>query len=167
MKRRWTILKFARAYNGPKMRNFSNVVFNSDPQGLVNFALKGLKKLVESQGYFTQFESSTRELEEWSEESDVVGQFVEEAIRGEFSTQLVKHEDAKIERKVLYDMFNEWQKDSGYHLRPMSKIEFFKRVKSKAFEVKTIKGVRYFSGLGELTSKHTASNEPKLNNDNI
>lgn len=167
MKRRWTILKFARPYTGPKMRNFSNVVFNSDPQGLLNFAIKGLKKLVESQGYFTQFESSMRELEEWSEESDVVSQFIDEATRGESSNHLVKHENAKIERKILYDMFNEWQKDSGYHLRPMSKIEFFKRVKSKGFEVTTIKGMRYFAKLGELTSKHIAANEPQLSNDNI
>lgn len=167
MKRRWTILKFNQTYSGSKMRNFISYVFNSDPQGLVNFAVMGLKKLVESQGYFTQFESSTKELEEWSEESDVVSQFIDEALRGEFSTHLVKHENAKIERKVLYDMFAEWQDGAGYRNNVMTKIQFFKRVKSKGFEVKTINGVRYFAKLGELTSKHTASNEPKLSNDNI
>jgi putative DNA primase/helicase len=167
MKRRWTILKFDRAYTGPKMRNFAGQVFTSDPQGLINFAIMGLKKLVESQGYFTQFESSTKELEEWSEESDVVAQFLEEAIRGETGNQLVKHENAKIERKILYDMFNEWQESSGYRNQAMHKIQFYKRVKSKGFEVKTIAGVRYFAKLGELTAKHLASNEPKLSNDNI
>lgn len=167
MKRRWTILKFNKVFTGEKSRNFPSRVFNSDPQGLINFAIMGLKKLVESQGYFTQFEGSMNELEKWSEESDVVGQFIEEAIRGEIASKLVKHENAKMERKVLFDMFNEWQEESGYRNRPMSKIELFKRVEGKGFEVKTIKGVRYFAGLGELSSTHTASNLPELNNEEI
>lgn len=167
MQRRWTILKFMSAYSGPKMRNFAGQVFNSDPQGLINFAIIGLKKLVESQGYFTQFESSTRELEEWSEESDVVGQFLDECIRGENSTPLVKHDDAKIERKTLYNMFAEWQDESGYKYNAMSKIEFFKRVKGRGFDVKASNGVRYFVKLGELTARSAVANIQKESSDII
>jgi len=122
---------------------------------------------VESQGYFTQFESSSRELEEWSEESDIVSQFLEEAVRGEIGTHLVKHEDAKIERKILYDMFSEWQEESGYKYDGMHKIQFYKRVKAKGFDVKTIQGVRYFAKLGELSTRNPASNTENKINDAI
>lgn len=167
MKRRWTILKFNRSYSGPKMRNFVSVVFNSDPQGIINFAIRGLKQLVESQGYFTQFESSSRELEEWAEESDVVAQFIDEALRGECDFNLVSNENAKIERKTLYDAFAQWSEDSGYRNTVMHKIQFFKRMKSKGYEVKTIKGVRYFAKLGELAAHKPTESASNLNNDNI
>lgn len=152
MQRRWTILKFNKVYDGPKSRNFASRVFNSDPQGIVNFAVMGLQRLVDSQGYFTNFNSSKAELESWAEESDTISQFLDQALNGETEIGLVKHENSKIERKVLWDFFAKWQDDSGHRYNLITKSVFYKRIESKGYKVKTIAGVRYFSGLGELAS---------------
>lgn len=165
MNRRWTMLKFDKIYDGQKTRNFTDKVFRHDPQGLINFALIGLRKLVESQGYFTQFASSENELKEWANESDLVQQFLDEALNGEYEVELVKHEDAKIERPALYSIFALWQEKSGYkNNNAMGKMEFFKRMKSKKISVKTIRGARYFHGIGEFSG---ASNAMKNNDDKI
>ena len=83
MKRRWSIIKFNKTYDGPKSRNFAAKVFNDDPQGVINFALYGLNRLVKSQGYFNEFDSSIEALNEWSTESDLIAQFLDEAFHNE------------------------------------------------------------------------------------
>lgn len=165
MKRRWTIFKFDHTFSGDRRRNYAGTVFNHDPEGILNFAIMGLKRLVENQGYFSQVESSTKALEKWGEESDVVGQFLDEACRGETDLHLVKQDGVKIERKILYMAFSEWQEKSGYKNRVMTKVELFKRMDEKGFEVQSSNGKRYFIGIGELTAQSLAASIPenKLN----
>lgn len=152
MQRRWTIYKFDKAYTGPKMRNFVSHVFNSDPQGIINFAIGGLHRLVESQGYFTKFDASEIELKNWGEESDTIAQFIDAGLHGETHIGIVKHENAKIERKVIWDIFNKWQEDSGHKYTAITKAVFYKRLAAKGYEIKTFAGFRYFVGLGELAT---------------
>jgi len=135
MQRRWTILKFNKTYDGPKSRNFASRLFQLDPQGIVNFAVQGLQRLVDSQGYFTDFSSSKAELASWSEESDTISQFLDQALNGETEIGLVKHDNAKIERKILWDLFAKWQDDSGHRYNLVTKAVFYKRIAAKGYNL--------------------------------
>lgn len=167
MKRRWTILKFNRKYDGPMKRNFAHMMFKNNSQGIVNFAINGLVKLVESQGKFTTFASSNNELEEWAEDSNLFKQYLDHALNGETDLDLVKHENAKIERKSLWDEFNVWQEESVVMSRRIGRNDFYKLVCGAGFTIKIVDGVRYFSGLGALTDVVENNNSVNQKNSDI
>lgn len=168
MQRRWTILQFNKTYDGPKSRNFSSKVFNADPQGVVNFAIMGLQRLVESQGYFTEFKSSTAALESWALESDIVAQFLEDAKNNELDVEISFGKEDKIERKVLWDIFSRWQEKNGHRYNDfMKKFVFYKRINAKGYKTRLFEGSNYFSGLGELKPSQVASNNATKGSDII
>lgn len=164
MKRRWSLFKFNKAYDGPKSRNFAAQVFRNDPQGVLNFAILGLQRLVGSQGYFTEFKSSNEELKAWGEESDVVAQFLDAALHNETEIPIQFGEELRIERKLLWEMFFKWQEDSGLRYDMTLKQTLYKRIAAKGYKLVKIKGAYYFKGLGESNNLNATQN---INTDTI
>lgn len=148
--RRWSLVKFNRKFTGKKQRNIDSIVFNKDPEGVLAFAIMGLKRIIEKQGYFTTFKASNEDLKQWSMESDFIGQFLDECFNGDGEVSLVKHENAKIKRATLWAMFKDWQDEALVMRDRIGKFSFFEAMSNKKFKVKILNGYRYFSGLGEL-----------------
>lgn len=132
MNRRWTIVRFNNVYRGRKMRNFAHVCFQHNPQGIVDFALNGLRRLVNNQGYFSKFDASAKELKAWALESDVVGEFVEEIKIGEVSG-VFHSESGRIERRRFYEYFMEWQEAAGYKNNIVKRKDFFKALRAMGY----------------------------------
>lgn len=146
MERRWTIIRFNNVHRGRKMRNFAHVCYRYNPQGVVNFALMGLRRLVDNQGYFTKFDASNKELESWALESDIVGEFISEVKLGEVEEILIL-ESGKIKRKELYAEFAKWQEAVGYKNNIMNSKTFYKSLRSMGFEEGWVGSSPAFIGL--------------------
>lgn len=150
--RRWTFIEFAKFV--PKtghIQDFAEHVFRLGSDGVLRFALLGLARLCESGGHFTVPESSRAKMQAWQLASDPIGQFLDEIRDGEVrdgNTQVVVDDGARWERKQAWTTFVAWFEDTFRFAPRMGKIQFFSRLEGSGFEVKTIKGVRYFAGLG-------------------
>lgn len=161
--RRWSLIKFEKPFTGKAMRNIDSVIFDSDPQGLLSFAVAGLKKVIEAQGYFTSFEASQEEMRDWSLDSDTVGQFLEYSIDDEIS--LVIHENAQIKRSELGKKFYVWQDENLTIKEKISKHGFYKALRERGFKEKKSDGVMYFAGLGESIDESACGNLGNVSDD--
>ncbi|NJM94500.1 MAG: hypothetical protein HC842_07415 [Cytophagales bacterium] len=149
--RRWTIIKFDTVHTGPKRRNYAEWCFKQNPQGVINFAVKGLKRLIENQGYFAEFQASKEQLREWGESNDLISQFLkDEGKIDESSKPIGVGEGLKIERLTLWNMFKEWQDHAGHRYDAMKKFEFYQQLRQRGIFEKRDNSGRYFAGIGEL-----------------
>ncbi len=150
--RRWTFIGFnVVVAKGNYDLGYADYCFQAGPEGILNFALRGLADLLDSGGKFAQPESGAAKMEEWQLRTDLVGSFIAEMKRGEIDDETSKFtvsENARIERKRLWGIFTSWLRD-GHAIPPrVQRTEFFKRIREMKFVEKRIRGVDYFSGLG-------------------
>jgi phage/plasmid-associated DNA primase len=153
--RRWTFLEFNNVFATDQHNfNFAEKVWGAGPQGILNYAVKGLRKLLEGEGKFTQPRSGKNEIEAWQLENDVVGSFFKAIKEGEIESQnqvLVEGRDLKMERPKLYAEFNKWREESGVK-KHVSRIKFFKQaVRGKSTPVQRVvktEGTFYVYGIG-------------------
>lgn len=132
-------------------KEYHQWVFDQNPQGIINFAVQGLLRLIANKGHYTQPHSSQAQMEDWQLESDVVGRFMHEVKDGLISekNRTVKLDpQARFERKMLWEVFLDWHVSDRGNAPKIGKSQFFKAVESKGYQVLTIKGVRCFSGIG-------------------
>jgi phage/plasmid primase-like uncharacterized protein/phage/plasmid-associated DNA primase len=150
--RRWTFLGFHRVMaRGNYNKEYASWCFERGPQGILAFALYGLESLLKAGGHFTQPTSGSAKMEEWHLETDVVGQFLRDVEEGEVldnQTVVVRDREAKIERKRLWEVFKAWHEDARGSAPRFDRMTLYKRLVQKGFEVKTVRGVRLFAGLG-------------------
>lgn len=129
--RRWTFLEFNNVFATDSHNfNFLEEVWNAGPDGIISYAVRGLTRLLESKGNFTQPRSGKRELEKWQLENDVVGAFLKAIKEGEVynANQVMTFvEGGKIERPQLYEEFNRWREESGIK-KGLSRIKFFEQM---------------------------------------
>lgn len=154
--RRWSLIKFNSIYNGKKQRNVDATIFDSNPEGVLAFAILGLKDIIKNQGFFTAGKTSKADLKDWQLDSDVVGQFLEYSQDEE--SPLVIHEDCQIKRSILGAKFYTWQDESMPHSKKISKHEFFNLLRNKDFSEKIVRGTTYFTGLGESINASACGN---------
>lgn len=137
-------------------KEYHQWVFEQNPQGVINFAVAGMLRLIQNSGHYTQPQSSHAKMEEWQLESDVIGVFLKELGEGLISDKnrvVLLDAKARIERKCLWELFLDWHKLEKGSAPRIGKIKFFALLQSKGFAVgQDAKGIRYFSGIGlELT----------------
>lgn len=130
-------------------------IFDSDPQGVFNFALDGLRRLCERQGAYTQSASGQAGVKDWQTKSDEAAShltdFLQDVSEGEVSHQnnlISVRQDLKIQRKVLWDVFKEHFEGVQSKFKMPSKFAIYKAMTRCGYEVKTLDGVRYFHGIG-------------------
>ena len=148
--RRATILemKAFKVEEGKVNREFAHEVFDASPQGVLNFALAGLDRLLESGGNFTQPGSGRDAMEVWQDEFDPVTQFLKELEAGELRGQvnLEGKEEDTIERKKLWENFVEWHQETYQKPSRISRIKFYEKVGARFMLVKVV-GTYKFKGL--------------------
>lgn len=148
--RRWTFIKFdAFTPQGQYDKEYWDYCFEKSPEGILNFAIGGLRDLIESGGHYATTKSGVSKLDEWQKEADLVGQFLSCVASGEILDANTKLKEGKgrIERTVLWNIFSTWQKESYPHAsRYLNKFQFYALLRSSGLVEKKIDGVNYFGG---------------------
>jgi len=152
--RRWTFISVDRHKTEPGKyrKNFANWVFDQNPQGVLNFALRGLEDLIAMGGHFEVTESGAREMVNWQKSNEVVASFLD-AIRGnevDTNTRLFMSETAKMRRALLFKNFKMWCEESGWSGRgaPMTNQKFYGALRQKGFEECILDGYTLVKGIG-------------------
>ncbi len=132
--------------------DYAQHVWRSGAQGIVTRAIQGLKRLALQGGHFTVPDSSITEIAEWKEgQGDLVQDFIQDIRNGECEVDknntLIEDKLAQIERRMLWECFVSWTKESALNQRVMSKIKLFSRIRELGFTDCKVDGVRYFRGL--------------------
>lgn len=150
--RRFVVLEF-NSFKAPKENlNFEETLWHAGFEGILNFAIKGLLDLLSQGGNFIALASSVAAIEEHAKESDPVAQYLD-AVRTkevEGFQQVIIETGARIERKNLWESFSKWQQDKVHPNAKVTLINFYRTLRNKGFTVKTVRGVRFFDGIGTL-----------------
>jgi putative DNA primase/helicase len=151
-KRRWS---FIHCHTMDKSENqdydFANRVFETSPEGVIIWAIEGLKRLVEN-GKFTTFKSDYEAVNTWETENDSIGLFLNDLLNGEVSS-IRLGESGKIERKTLFRIYCDWYEESYNKKSTFGRNKFLSRFEAKSsekFKLKIVDGIRFFSGLEYL-----------------
>lgn len=149
--RRWTFLGFHHPVpKGDYSIDYWDWCFEQNPQGVLNFALAGLKRLLAQRGMFTNPDSGKAKMEQWQINSDVVGQFLRDIKEGETIakfTQVSTENNGVVERKQLWETFRVWHEEVHSRKPSIGRSRFYESLEATGIVVKTIQGVRYFCGL--------------------
>lgn len=147
MLRRWSIVHLAnmkRAENPDE--GYANWAFDQCPEGVLAWALVGLRRLLANRGIFTQFEAERNTVKEWQSGRDSVQQFLNDLRDNEVPGFRLKI-DAKVIRKTLWNAYVSWCKDALSGSPKMGRNTFFAAIESKGRPLKLLDGVRYFGGI--------------------
>jgi len=150
--RRWIIVLFPNVVENPdptlkfKLTRDENV-----KSYILKWMVEGLKRLLRN-GKFS-YDLSTEEIEEfYSQASDSVKTFIDEHI--------VKDPNASISRTELYEKYVAFCKRKGYPV--LSRTAFVRRINGyTGAGTKTVRGVRYFTGIRYVENKETNEEEPQ------
>jgi len=142
--RRWTFLQFNNTVKGAYHRNFASIVFRKNPEGVLNFAMQGLKDLVESGGIFFNPETSKETQADWQVDSDYVQQFLDDMKDGEAAARF--EDEAKIKRADFWGIFNDWMKANVKQNHDMRKKDFFDALKTKGHTAYKSEGIYKYKG---------------------
>lgn len=152
--RRWTFLRFnqvvARA-GGDYDKEFDQACFEASPQGVLNFALAGLRDLLQARGHYTNPVSGKELIEDWQSARDPVALFVKAVADGEIlegGTKLILDPEAEITRPQLWLAFELWFKSENPAGRVMGRTQFFAAMRNRKFRERKTEKARYFMGLG-------------------
>ncbi len=149
--RRWTFIEFAKfSPTGNYDKEYHDFVFESSPQGMLNFALQGLDDLLGARGHYTGSASGKAKMEEWQLRSDPVGQFLKDMEEGDIldgTTKLIVGVEGEIARHNLWEYFKTWRMDQDGSALRIGKKQFFGLMRCKKYPEKKSDGVWYFMGL--------------------
>ena len=156
--RRTTIVKFDKSFtnNGQKYdREYAFKVFSECPEGILNFAVKGLNRLIENGMQFTVPESGMQAMDEWMLENDPVGLFIEDLRIGEVSgidKDPVIDSEAEISRADLWLVFEKWLGMVGRKNSRINRSKFYALFEAKGFNAKRTAQGRFFKGVGHVNN---------------
>lgn len=148
---RWTLIRFDRVLQGPGMDDYDKFCFDVEPRGILNFALQGLREVLETGGVFEGSGAGVQELEHWQMRGDTLGLFFKALDEGELSdgnSKVTRGENHKIERKQFWEIFKVWH-EAEFNFAPnLGRTTFFDMVRSRKIEERKTNGVLYFMGIG-------------------
>jgi phage/plasmid primase-like uncharacterized protein len=150
--RRWTFIGFEKhVAKGNYPKDYWDWCFEQSPQGILNFALDGLRDLLANNGHFTVPASGRVKMDEWQRAADPVGRFLDDLREGEVSdsnTKIFEGEDHRIARPKLWTLFVEWHKTVQNRPPALGRTTFYNALRERKIPEKVIDGVRYFHGIG-------------------
>lgn len=149
--RRWTFITFNNVVTSEGERSFKDIdswLFEQNPQGIFEWALQGLKRLLTNDGEYTQPASGAEVMKEW--QTDIVEEFLSAiregtAIVDDFHA-LIFDDEARINKGVLANKFFEWCRSSLLRTA-LGKNTLYKRLRDLGVSEVVIDGVRYFKGI--------------------
>jgi phage/plasmid primase-like uncharacterized protein len=127
--RRWVFIHCRKIIQQQKyILDYWDYVYEKSPQGILNFALAGLRDLVESGGHFIFPQSSKAAMKTMQEEGNPVRAFLSDIERGEeitANTRLVRVPNARLRRARLYEIYQAWSLGSGLP-RTLTRPQFYR-----------------------------------------
>lgn len=151
--RRWTFIPcnyFQRDIADHDKHRIDKIM-DAGMQGIINFAVEGLKDLLESQGHFFVPDSGREKMRKWQVQNDPIQSFFE-AIRDGEVPDLTLDPNGKCFTKVLWEHFVAWHQDA-YNARPrVSKMRFFEKVVGNLGAKSKYDGHWIFRGVESKTS---------------
>jgi len=162
--RRITFISFNKTFSGAmadpyhdydydkKVQGFDRHLFEkivkSNPQGIINFAIKGIREVLANNCKFINPKSGIKDLKEWQEENDIVFSFLND---DSAATWIAKDLNEKIKRSELSCRFKEWCMHWSNKGAGITRNKFYKRLRDLGYNEIKSDGVIYFRGL-----KHAA-----------
>ncbi len=150
--RRWTFLEFlAVVTKGQYAKDYVDYCFNQGPEGILAFALEGLKDLLEQKGHFSNPESGKRAMEKWQLRTDPVGRFFAEMGEGQLDDEncrFIVAKEARLDRARTWVVFRDWLREGDTFPDRMGRTAFFDRVRAMGFVDKRTKTGWIFEGFG-------------------
>lgn len=142
MERRVRLVEFTRDLtNGPGSKpilDYCDLVFNSSPEGILNFMLEGLESLVSNGGKFSELRSSASALASWQLESDPIGMYLEELKSGygnaECTVKLQPDGSSKVLRRTLFEVFVDWCKWANVNHNHIHARAFYKSLRDRGHQ---------------------------------
>lgn len=161
--RRMTIIKFTKSFtsNGKKYdRDYARKMFGHCPEGILNFAIEGVKRLIANEWVFTIPQGGKEAMEEWNLESDPVGLFLRDIELNEVSgidKDPCIDPNQMINRGDLWKIFDKWKDEVGRNYSKITRNKFYKIVEEKGYSQRRSSTERMFKGIGYV--KDTTSIE--------
>lgn len=118
--------------------NYANDAFDENPSGILNWALEGLLRLLNSKGKFTTHESERRKIESWQLEHDFIYQFLLDLGQGEVPG-LRYSPEGKVKRSLIWEIFVEWYKVCYGRNPRIGRNKFLSALEEKCPELRTEK----------------------------
>lgn len=172
-KRRITIIPCNRSFtsNGQKYnRNIAKEVFDHCPEGILNFFVKGLQRLIDNDFVFTVPKDGEAAMDEWDLESDPVGLFLEDIKNNEvmgIEKDPILDPEQEIKRADLWAIFNKWKDEVGRRNSKITRNKFYKICYDKGYVPKKRSDSFYIKGIGYVKDTVTvAKNNNSANMDN-
>jgi phage/plasmid primase-like uncharacterized protein/phage/plasmid-associated DNA primase len=152
--RRWTVVTVQQyqAKEGEFVQDYGQLVYEHNPQGVVNFAIAGIRRLIAQNAHYTVPESGREDMREWQERHDPIALFLRAVEDGESGVQgnvpIGVGEGRQITRSALWDLFYNWHLKHHPDDKMPSSVVVYKALRQKGFGEKKIEGVRHFVGIG-------------------
>lgn len=150
--RRWTFIGFEKFQpKGSYRLEYWDYCFEQSPQGILNFAIEGLKDLCGSGGHFLQPRSGAEKMAEWQLASDPVGLFLADLSNGEVITgqaTISLGQGLMMPPPKVWEAFKAWHDSALPGRRVMGKYAFLSGMRSRGFtDYRTASG-RFLTGIG-------------------
>lgn len=164
MNRRFSIIEFLKVFTGKKNKHIADDLYNHDPQGILNFALEGVFRLIkENCGEYTRTKGSQDSIKKWVSKTDVLSQFIdniasEGVTRGGDHLVIVKDSELSIKKADLWYIFKTWQLDALEKNNHLGKINFYGMMSDHGYKTTHKKDGDYYLNLG-LESELNGSEE--------
>lgn len=172
LERRITLIEFHRDLTNDnragEIKYYEDIVFNHCPEGVYNFMLRGLERLIANGGKFTPPGSGLAKLREWQSLHDPISLFLEAVGEGEVGNQNARFstdknsETLRVERGALAKEFFEWCRVSGVNAKRIHSKILYAGLRARGFSDRKIRGVRYFYGIG-CPERASGAGEPGVN----
>lgn len=152
--RRVTIIRFNKSFteNGAWYdRDFAEKVFKHSPEGILNFAIKGLQRLIDNKFVFTVPKSGVEAMDKWTLENDTIGLFLKDLEMGDVSgvdLTPVMREDLSMNPTDLWSIFRKWKEEVGKNHSKLGRNKFYEVLQEKGFELKRTSEGRTINGIG-------------------
>lgn len=150
--RRWTFIHVEGfKAQGQYSKFFANEVFDSCPEGVLNFALEGLSEVLDANGHYHTPDSGKQKMRRWQMEHDPIALFVQEIADAEIPGWSLKSE-GRVLRSTVWSVFVKWYEEA-YNRKPrIGKTKFYEALLREhaagaKLEIRIYEGMRYIVGL--------------------
>lgn len=111
--------------------------------GIVQWALEGLHRLIDNNFNITISEESKAALEEYRSNSDTIFRYIKEG--GAYT--ITEDDSDKVKQKEFNDSYVKWCEENGYEALKKKNIE--QSMKGKGIKCVTVHGYKYYKGISE------------------
>lgn len=134
-----------------EIKFYEDVIYAAGPEGILNFALDGLERLLANGGKFRPPPSSQTRLAKWMDEGDTVAMFLDAVAHGEVGpkgAELYFDAEQKVPRTQLGEIYLKWRGSAPSKCVNTALGQFYTELERRGFRAGKVEGVRNFSGIG-------------------